>query len=96
LSKKEGMPNVVLEAMSAGLPMIVSEFEGFSDDYGMNGEHYLLVERKPESIANTLQSLVRDESLYKAIKQNALERISNHFLVEKSIEQYIQMFNLPY
>jgi glycosyltransferase involved in cell wall biosynthesis len=94
LSKKEGMPNVVLEAMSAGLPMIITEFEGFSDDYGEDGKEYLLVNRDANQIAESLSKLCNDQNLYQTIKSNSIKRISDHFLLEKSISQYTQLFEL--
>lgn len=92
LSKKEGMPNVVLESMAAGIPMVLTAFEGFSDDYGMDGSHYLLTERRPEQIAETLEKLLSDADLYRKIRQNALDRVEAHFLVESSIDKYIRLF----
>jgi len=94
LSKKEGMPNVVLEAMSAGLPMIITEFEGFSDDYGENEKEYILVNREAQIIADSLTRLCKDKNLYQTIKTNSIQRIANNFLLEKSISQYIQLFEL--
>jgi len=92
LSKKEGMPNVVLEAMAAGLPMIITEFEGFSDDYGQNGKHYILVDREPKIISEAIIKLNSDPDLYNSIRNNALQRVNEHFLIEASIDKYVQLF----
>jgi len=78
--------------MSAGLPMIITEFEGFSDDYGENGKEYILVNRDAKNIADSLTLLCKDVNLYQTIKSNSIKRIANHFLLEKSIEQYTELF----
>jgi glycosyltransferase involved in cell wall biosynthesis len=93
LSKKEGMPNVVLEAMATGLPMLVTEFEGFSEDYGRDGEEYLMVNRDAKHIAETLDKITSDKALYDKIRKNSLQKVENDFLVEKSIDRYIDLIN---
>jgi glycosyltransferase involved in cell wall biosynthesis len=92
LSKKEGMPNVVLEAMAAGLPMIITEFEGFSNDYGENGENYILVERNPKVISEAVVKLNTDKDFYNSIRNKSLQHVQDNFLVEASIDKYIQLF----
>lgn len=92
LSKKEGMPNVLLEAMACGLPVVTTRFEGYSDVYGKDGEVLINVERSPVYVARELEKLTVDRTYYEKLSDNAISRIESHFDVEVSIGKYISLF----
>jgi len=93
-SNYEGMPVVLLEAMSSGLIPIVSYLPGHTDICvtenitGFFGEAGI-----PESFVKTLENaLGRRENLNK-ISQNAYERIRNEFCLSKMIDNYMNIMN---
>ncbi|MEK6221414.1 MAG: glycosyltransferase family 4 protein, partial [Chloroflexota bacterium] len=64
-SRHEGMPNVVLEAMSSGLPVIASEIAG-NEELVIPGETGLLVpEDDSAELLLAIRSLIRDAGLRK-------------------------------
>jgi glycosyltransferase involved in cell wall biosynthesis len=94
LSKKEGMPNVLLEAMSCGIPVILTEFEGFSSDYGEKGVHYISVKRDKSDIMNSLNLIYTNAELVKTVGQKAHLKMQREFKLENSINAYIKLFEL--
>ncbi|MCZ2141565.1 MAG: glycosyltransferase family 4 protein [Bacteroidia bacterium] len=94
LSQKEGMPNVLLEAMSCGLPVILTEFEGFSKDYGHHGAHYISVKRDKAEIINSLNLIYTNAELRTKIGEQAHQKMYNEFKLANSIKAYTNLFEL--
>ncbi|HZW03119.1 MAG TPA: glycosyltransferase family 4 protein, partial [Anaerolineaceae bacterium] len=59
-SRREGMPNVVPEAMASGLPVVMTPFTGLPAEFGQPGRHYLLSDWQPETLAADLRRLLAD------------------------------------
>lgn len=93
LSHKEGMPNVLLEAMACGLPVIITTFQGFSEVYGLPGKHMVVVERDPTIIAKSIEFILQNQDFYQSLHLNALDRINQYARVERSVESYVQLFS---
>lgn len=56
-SRREGLPNAVLEAMASGLPCLVARFDGMPHDgeeLGYEGRHHLSLSHKPSEWAEAL------------------------------------------
>ena len=71
VSHYEGLSNAVLEAMSTGLPLVLSNAGG-NKDVVTPGENGLLVEAgNPASIAEALASLIADRQLCRTLGENA-------------------------
>ena len=67
----EGMPNVILEAMASGLPVVATRIPG-SEELVRPGKTGLLVPPSdPQSLAHALRALSRDGDLRRRMGQNA-------------------------
>jgi glycosyltransferase involved in cell wall biosynthesis len=60
-SRLEGLPFAVIEAMSCGLPCVISPFVGMPHDgeeLGIHGQHHLLATHEPEDIGSAISALL--------------------------------------
>ncbi len=86
-SWQEGMPNALIEAISAGLPTIATPV-GVIPNYLTHNESTLLVE--PNNIINlekSIEKLINDVNLRKKISKNGLLIAKKFFEAEKSIKK---------
>lgn len=89
-STNEGMPNVVLEAMSSGLPCLVNKVSGAEDI--INGENGLLFDVNiPDTFINGLLRL-KDESERFKIGTKARQDIVNRFSLDYIADRYIELY----
>jgi teichuronic acid biosynthesis glycosyltransferase TuaC len=59
-SRYEGWPNVLLEAMACGTPVVVSDIPGMSEIVTSQAVGHLVRERTPRSFAHTVRQIVHD------------------------------------
>jgi glycosyltransferase involved in cell wall biosynthesis len=80
-SRVEGMPNALLEAMSCGLPVVVSDGAPGPLELGEAGVTGLVVPvNDAVALAAALRRLAADESLRKRLGEAARERVSEYDL----------------
>jgi N-acetyl-alpha-D-glucosaminyl L-malate synthase BshA len=95
-SLREGFPNVILEAMASGLPIIASNVGGIPEII-KNGENGFLVEPKnPEMIAEKILMLFENNELRKIIiekNKEDVKRYSWEDITEKLEENYRELIN---
>ncbi|MFC6873762.1 glycosyltransferase family 4 protein [Halobellus marinus] len=75
----EGMPNVVLEAMAWGLPVIATDSGGLPTviDDGTNG--YLVPMRDPDALQDAIETLLEDPETSRKMGKNAKQYVrENH------------------
>jgi glycosyltransferase involved in cell wall biosynthesis len=84
-SKFEACPYVVLEAMSAGIPVVCNDTGGLSEII-QNGENGFLIKNNLiESYLKCINVLLNDRVYSSKIANNALKVFSDKFTIEKSI-----------
>lgn len=85
-SLSEGMPNVVLEAMASGLPIVMTPCEGSKELVTDNG-----IITSMEDLPETLIRICADGNERTMMGQNSLRRIEAHFRWESISERYLSM-----
>lgn len=88
-SISEGLPNVVLEALSLGKPCLVSKIDAHFDliQEGSNG--YFFDHQNPDNIANVISNVIENHP--HNLTENCKNSIAN-FTVEKKIQQYNEIY----
>ncbi len=91
-SVKEGFPYSILEAMSAGLPIVATKVGGIPEMIS-DGENGLLSEpTNPEELAKRIKTLVEDEALKNNLGKKAKEYANKKFSIEKMIEKTKEVY----
>jgi len=82
-SHYEGMPNVLLEGMSCGLPVVATNIGGNNEVIvsGMNG--FLVPTKAPQIMAETILKLLNDGKLRKEIGEEARKTIEKYYTWDK-------------
>ena len=91
-SEREGMPNAVLEAMSAGLPVVLTPFTGFSQELGEHNKHYLLAERTSQAIQESMAALLANRQLSRQLSANARQWMSARLDVSLSARSHARLY----
>ncbi len=76
--RREGIPTALLEAMSAGLPIVATRTGGIPDLVRDGREGILVPPRRPDAIADAIGSLARDPERARALGEAARARASRH------------------
>ena len=93
-SKREGLPNALLEAMACGLHCIVNRIEGITDyviDNRKSG--YLLDSLNPEHIAKILTEALDSKNKDDRIGKNARQKIEQSFNLDKIEDSYFALYS---
>jgi glycosyltransferase involved in cell wall biosynthesis len=89
---RDGIPNVLLEAMAVGLPVVSSAVSGIGE-LVRDGENGLLVhERDDKALAAAIESLVRDGSLRERLSENARTTVAARFDAAATSEALARLF----
>jgi len=87
----EGMPNVVLEAMACGLPVVASRVPG-NEELVIDGETGFLFDvEEPAALTSAVMRL-RDENLRRRMGQSARNRAANFWSWKNVAAQYADLF----
>lgn len=88
----EDFPNVILEAMGLGKPIIASRLAGIPEQI-VDGENGLLVEpRNADQLAAAMTKLLLDEKLRIRMGQAGLKRFQECFTAEVAVNNYLSLY----
>ena len=91
-SHQEGLSNVILEGMAAGLPMIVTDVGG-NPELVLDGETGLVVPpRSPQQLADAIIRLANDPALRERLGAAGHRRVAENFTLEQCAERYDSLY----
>ena len=86
-SYTEGLPNVMLEAMVCGTPVLVTPVGAIPDVIKDGGTGFIMENNSPESIAENIIRVLNHPNLDKIVK-HARELVEKEFTYDAAVERY--------
>ena len=87
-TRYEGMPNVVLEAMSVGLPVVATRAEGVAELLGEQADVQSVPKDAWKELFDRVAALSEEPAERKKAGQANLDRVSSEFALEKQLSKY--------
>lgn len=91
-SLSEGIPNVVLEAMACGVPIVATRCGGVSEAVSDGIEGILVAPREPEALADALRKLWRQPDLREDMGAAGRRRVCERFSVAEQLQEFVTMY----
>jgi glycosyltransferase involved in cell wall biosynthesis len=91
-SHSEGSPNVLLEAMAAGVPVIATAVGGVPEIAIAEESAILVSAHSPQLLADALHRVLTDPQLAQELRANARARVRAHFTPESAAQSLIQTY----
>lgn len=91
-SNYEGLPMVILEAMSFGKPVVASNVGGISEIVLDNVNGYAL-ENDAQLFASKISYILEDKDIYTRFSQHSSRLFSEQLTVEKMVQGYLEVYN---
>lgn len=91
-SRREGLPNAILEAMSVGLPLVVAEANWVSDVLVRDGVNGTRVEDNSGALADAVANLLVDPARAAAMGAESRRMALASFSLASRAEDYLQLY----
>jgi len=88
---RDGIPNVLIEAMATGLPVVASPVSGVPELAAHEETGLLARERDAHAIALEILRLVADTALWKRCSARGRERVEGAYDVEKNVGELVRL-----
>ena len=89
---RDGIPNVLMEAMSCGLPVVTTDVSGIPELIRNDVNGLLVPPDDPEAMAGALQRLFRDPLFAESLGSEAVKTIRENFDGEATTQDLVRLF----
>jgi glycosyltransferase involved in cell wall biosynthesis len=91
-SELEGLPNVLLEALAHGVPVVASA-TGDVEDIVVDGKTgFRIRDTSPEALASLLNRVISDEDLQRRVRDEGPAMIGAKYSVEAAVDRLLAMY----
>jgi glycosyltransferase involved in cell wall biosynthesis len=91
-SHYEGLPTVLLEAMSCGIPVVATNVGGISEVISPGANGFLVPPGSPKKLAKVVLELLDDAALRDRIGRAARKTIEEHFTWDRIADKILQCY----
>jgi glycosyltransferase involved in cell wall biosynthesis len=91
-TRGEGLPNVLLESMACGTPMVASAVGGVPDVVRPHMTGYLAAPDSVEGLRDGIVQLLEDERLRQRMRQQCRTIAVNEYSVELEVQRHIDLY----
>ena len=89
----EGLPNVLLEAMACGKPIVATAVDG-TPEAVVDGNNGLIVPPKnPDKLADALMHLLQNEQEARKMGKRGRKRVENFYSIEKQMNNFQELYD---
>jgi glycosyltransferase involved in cell wall biosynthesis len=90
---RDGIPNVLLEAMAMEIPVVSTDISGIGElvDSGENG--FLVPEKNPPALAEALEKLLSQPELREQFGKAGRQRVLQQFSLERNVGEIRELFD---
>lgn len=81
-----------IEAMACGVPVVVSDADGFREVVRHMETGIIVPKRDPEKLATAITKLLKDESLRETLGSNGVAHVRRHYDWEQNARQMLQLY----
>jgi glycosyltransferase involved in cell wall biosynthesis len=91
-SRSEGFPNVVLEAMAVGAPVVASRVGGVEELINNREDGFLFESENSEELASIIMMLLSDREGAAEVGSRAREKVSKRFRFDETVAQIESLY----
>jgi glycosyltransferase involved in cell wall biosynthesis len=91
-SLREGMPNVPLEAMASGVPVIMTPFIGMPSEFGTPGRHFILSDYQSSALSNDIESVLQSPQRRQELGERGRRHVQDTLALEHSLGAYASLY----
>jgi len=89
---RDGLPNVLLEAMASGVPVVSSTVVGILELIECERDGLLVPPSDPPALANAMERLLTDADLRDRLARAARSKIQDRFSIDGSAKKLLEFF----